>query len=110
MLVFKFYAKHRVWQRLNYRGHYFYGVLFGISRVAFLFFLANRSRHMLLRYQRRARTQSLSCALLTAGTMNRAPTKFATGLRLPGRAGHFFRPGQNPRIVGRDRYRMLEVG
>src|SRR5208282_4762436 len=38
MLVFELHAKHGIWQRLDHRGHYFYGVLFGISRVAFLLF------------------------------------------------------------------------
>src|SRR3984957_5269543 len=61
MLVLELHAKHRIWQRLNHRGHDFYGVLFGNARAAFFFFLANGSRHNLLRCQRRVKTQSLSC-------------------------------------------------
>src|SRR5580658_4848382 len=77
MLVLELHAKHRIWQRLNHRGHYFYGVLFRISGVAFLFFLANRSRHILLRYQRRAKTQSLPSTLYSNSHQALALTKTA---------------------------------
>src|SRR5256886_5667977 len=47
VLVLELNAEHRVWQRLDHRRHHFNGVLLGIPGVAFLFFLANRSCHIL---------------------------------------------------------------
>src|SRR5229473_8510614 len=47
VLVFQLNAEHRVRQRLDHRGHDLNGVLLGIPGVAFLLFLANRSRHSL---------------------------------------------------------------
>src|ERR1700747_3594627 len=50
VLVFQFDAEHGVGQRLDHRGHHFNGVLFGISRVAFvaLLFVLEPLRHILL--------------------------------------------------------------
>src|SRR5260370_7209364 len=79
VLVFQLNAKHRVRQRLDHRGHHFNGVLLGISGVAFLFFLANRSCHSLPCLLHRFNTRSLQL--------------------LPRRPGHFSRSRQNPRPV-----------
>src|SRR6266478_3841436 len=89
VLVFQLNAKHRVRQRLDHRGHDFNGVLLGISGVAFLFFLANRSRHSLPCLLHWFKTRSLQL--------------------LPRRPGHFFRSRQNPRPVSGNRHRMLKV-
>src|ERR1700730_13736609 len=76
MLIFQLHAKHGVRQRLDDRGHYFDGVLLGVAGVAFLFFVVKLLRHSLL------------CSLLP----------FPANL-LPGRAGYFFWPRQNPWTV-----------
>src|SRR5580658_9651010 len=78
MLVLELHAKHRIWQRLNHRRHYLYGILFRISRVALFFFLANGSRHILLRYQHRVETRSLPPTVLTGVHRAAPPTKLAT--------------------------------
>src|SRR5260370_699804 len=59
VLVLQLNAEHRVRQRLDHRGHHFNGVLLGISGVAFLFFLANRSCHSLPCLSRRSSTLPL---------------------------------------------------
>src|SRR6185295_2539709 len=51
VLVFQLNAEHRVGQWLDDRGHDFNGVFLGVSGIAFLFFLANGSRHKLLSVQ-----------------------------------------------------------
>src|SRR5882762_3257760 len=89
VLVFQLNAEHRVGQRLNHRGHDFNGVLLGISGVAFLFFLANRSCHSLPCLLHRFNTRSLQL--------------------LPRRPGHFSRSRQNPRPVSGNCHRMLEM-
>src|SRR6267378_3407051 len=89
VLVFQLNAKHRVGQRFNHRGHDFNGVLLGISGVAFLFFLANRSRHSLPCLFHRFNARSLQL--------------------LPRRPGHFSRSRQNPRPVSGNCHGVLEM-
>src|SRR5947208_4036007 len=66
VLVFQLNAEHRVGQRLDHRRHDFNRVLLGISGVAFLLFLANRSCHSLPCFNRPVSTPATPSPTTTA--------------------------------------------